>query len=82
MATLTLKNVPEELYAELKRRAVANRRSLNQETIVSLEQATAPEVMSEAELMAEIDAFQDSMAARGRSVDPAEVERSIKEGRR
>lgn len=38
MATLTIKNVPDELYAELKRRAEENRRSLNGEVIYSLEQ--------------------------------------------
>lgn len=37
MATLTIKNVPEELYGRLKRSAVQNRRSLNSEVIVCLE---------------------------------------------
>lgn len=39
MPTLTIKNIPEELYALLKRRAEINRRSLNSEVIVCLEQA-------------------------------------------
>lgn len=38
MATLTIKNLPDELYQELKRRATENRRSLNSEVIYSLEQ--------------------------------------------
>jgi plasmid stability protein len=37
MASLTLKNVPEPLLARLRRRAAANRRSLNREIIASLE---------------------------------------------
>jgi plasmid stability protein len=38
MATLTIKNIPDEVYQELKRRAQENRRSLNGEVIFSLEQ--------------------------------------------
>ncbi len=37
MATLTIKNVPDELYAALSRTAKQNRRSINSEAIVQLE---------------------------------------------
>src|SRR5690349_17284792 len=36
---LTLKNVPDELYEALKRRAAENRRSINSEAITCLETA-------------------------------------------
>lgn len=36
MATLTIKNIPDELYRELKQQAKRNLRSLNSEAIVSL----------------------------------------------
>ncbi len=36
MATLTLKNVPDDLYQRLKEAAARNRRSLNQEAITRL----------------------------------------------
>ena len=39
MATLTIKNIPNEVYETLKRRAKANRRSLNQEAIAVIERA-------------------------------------------
>jgi antitoxin FitA len=39
MATLTIKNIPDELYQHLKEQALRNHRSLNSEVIVSLEQA-------------------------------------------
>jgi plasmid stability protein len=39
MATLTLKNVPEELVERLKLEAKQNRRSLNQETLARLERS-------------------------------------------
>ena len=42
MATLTLKNFPDQLYAQLKARAVEHRRSLNREAILCLEEALAP----------------------------------------
>ena len=41
MATLTLRNVPDELVARLKARAKRHRRSLNNETIAALELANA-----------------------------------------
>lgn len=39
MATLTIKNIPDALYQELKHQAALHRRSLNSEVIVNLEQA-------------------------------------------
>ena len=52
--TLTLKNIPDEVYGRLKAAAASNRRSLNSEAIVCLEsvllpgRATAEEVISRA----------------------------------
>lgn len=40
--TLTLKNVPEEVYRRLKAAAEAHRRSLNSEAIVCLEAVLIP----------------------------------------
>lgn len=39
MASLNLKNVPQQLYARLKDSAQRNRRSLNNEAIVHLEKS-------------------------------------------
>lgn len=39
MATLTIKNIPDTLYQELKQQAMSNHRSLNKEAIVSLERS-------------------------------------------
>ncbi len=41
-ASLTLKNLPDEVYARLKDSARAHRRSLNREAIVCLEAALMP----------------------------------------
>ncbi len=40
--TLTLKNIPDEVYRRLKAAAELNRRSLNSEVIVLLETALVP----------------------------------------
>ncbi len=40
--TLTLKNIPDAVYARLKSTAARHRRSLNSEAIVCLETALAP----------------------------------------
>ena len=37
MATVTIKNIPDDLYDELKRRAARNRRSINSEIILLIE---------------------------------------------
>lgn len=39
MATLTIKKMPDPLYARLKKRAAENRRSINGEAIVAIEMA-------------------------------------------
>lgn len=40
--TLTLKNIPDEVYERLKASAAAHRRSLNSEAIVCLESVLVP----------------------------------------
>jgi plasmid stability protein len=41
MATVTIKNIPEELYDHIKRSARSNRRSINSEIITCIEKALA-----------------------------------------
>ena len=38
MTTITVKNLPDDLYTELKEMAKANRRSINSEVIICIEQ--------------------------------------------
>jgi plasmid stability protein len=58
-ATLTLENIPDELYLRLKAAAESHRRSLNSEAIVCLEavllpgRATAEEVIARARTIRE-----------------------------
>ena len=41
MATITVKNIPDDLYGRLKAVAETNRRSINSEIIVCIENAVA-----------------------------------------
>ena len=43
MATLTIKNIPDEVYERLKQQARKNRRSINNEAIVILENILPPQ---------------------------------------
>ena len=60
MATLTLKNIPDELHTLLKESAERNRRSLNSEILIRLESAfTAPLVDTRTQAR-ELKAFTDA----------------------
>ena len=52
MASLTLKDIPAGLHEALRQRAVRNRRSLSQEALACLEQATAGERVDPDQLLA------------------------------
>jgi antitoxin FitA len=45
MPSITIKNIPTELYQRLKESAQANRRSLNSEIIACIEMATTSQVV-------------------------------------
>lgn len=59
--TLTLKNIPDEVYEALKSAAAANRRSLNSEAIVQLERSLAVRTRSPDEILARVDALRESL---------------------
>jgi len=56
MATLTIKNIPDELYGRLKERAKQHRRSINSEVIVCLEQVLGSAPIDRTALLASIRA--------------------------
>ena len=80
MATLTLKNVPEELIKQLKADALQNRRSLNQETLLRLENSTLARPRSGEEAVAELRRLHRRMAGRAPLTD-AFLERAKNAGR-
>jgi plasmid stability protein len=88
MATLTIRNLPDELHETLKLRAKRNRRSLNQEVIAEL--AAVSELGDETTRLdaarermrrttAEIDVVRSRMT---RFMNAEEMDAAIEEGRR
>lgn len=62
MPTITLKNIPEELYQRLKESAADHRRSLNSEIIVRLERALLSTRVDPDAFLAEADARRKRLA--------------------
>ena len=60
--TLTLKNIPSDLYDRLKATAQTYRRSLNSQAIVCLEASLKPTRISTAERLARIRDFRASLS--------------------
>ena len=63
MPTLTIKGMPDALYHRLKERAAANRRSLNSEILIALEQAVATAQADPEDLLARADALRGRVRA-------------------
>lgn len=59
--TLTLKNIPDEVYERLKASAEAHRRSLNSEAIVCLESALLPGRVAVSERLARARALRAAL---------------------
>lgn len=79
MTALTIKNIPESLYEELKRTAKAHRRSINNEVIVLLEEKLMPKKRSPEEW---ITAAQNIRAKIPKgSITEEDIENAINEGR-
>ncbi|TAG46653.1 MAG: Arc family DNA-binding protein [Betaproteobacteria bacterium] len=52
--TITLKNIPDDVYQRLKASAELNRRSLNSEAIVRLEEVLLPQRTGQAQRLSRI----------------------------
>jgi plasmid stability protein len=60
--TLTLKNIPDEVYERLKASAETHRRSLNSEAIVCLESVLLPGRLTPSERLARARALRATLA--------------------
>ena len=78
MATLTIKNIPDELYKELKQRASDNRRSINSEVIYRLERSFTYKPSPE-EIMEDIRLLRESLT--NVYVTEEDLQRAKNEGR-
>ena len=62
MPSLTLKNVPADLYRRLKKTAAENHRSLNREAILRLERSLGVTLVDPKEYLARIDRIRESLS--------------------
>lgn len=77
--TITLKNIPEEIYLGLKSAAKAHRRSLNSEVIACLEHVLTPtRIDNDAHLAA---ARQIREELKGKTFKVADIRKAIDKGR-
>lgn len=78
--TITLKNIPDEVYTRLKASAETHRRSLNSEAIVCLESALLPARMNPSERIARAQALRNALPAA--RVKARDIDALKREGRR
>ena len=80
MATLTIKNLPDDLYAQLKDRAAGNRRSINSEAILAVERALTEPVAADPARM--LTTLRESRAGlKGIYLTDKELRRARESGR-
>ena len=78
MPTLTIKNIPDELYEKLKASAVVNHRSLNGELIYCLESVFKPQKVSSSDRIDKARMLRSKINAM---IDPDEISEAIRLGR-
>lgn len=77
--TLTLKNIPDEVYERLKTAAERHRRSLNSEAIVCLETVLTPRRISTGERLARARQLRAGLATV--EFQPQEIDDLKRQGR-
>ena len=78
MATVTFKNIPDDLYEQLKQAASAHHRSVNSELIHCLEKTYKPTRLSAAELAKRAGELRSRVAVR---LDTDEITAAKNQGR-
>jgi antitoxin FitA len=79
VTTITVKRIPEELYTQLKALAAANRRSINNEIIVCIEQAVARQQVDARAIIDRARSVRRLMA--GHMVTEEEISQAKRNGR-
>ncbi len=80
MATITLKNIPDQLYERLKYFAKLRHRSLNSEIIYNLEKSVGLAEDDPQKLREQAEEFRNRISKKGH-LSPEEIENAINEGR-
>lgn len=77
--TITLKNIPDEIYNSLKQAAEAHHRSLNSEVIACLERVLLPSKAGPDERLARARLIRESLA--GKQFKAADIAKAVAQGR-
>ncbi len=78
-ATITLKNIPDEIYHSLKQAADAHHRSINSEVIACLERVLLPSRASNDEHLARARQIRESL--QGKTFKATDIAKAIEQGR-
>lgn len=78
-ATITLKNIPDDIYASLREAAEAHHRSLNGEAIACLQRVLLPARIDPAQHLSQARALRSGLPQGAFNAD--EIAASIKQGR-
>jgi antitoxin FitA len=79
MAALTIKNIPDDLYEQLKIKAELHRRSINSEVLVYLEQALRPNKIPPQERLNRIEQIRATI--KPNQITPQDIAKAINSGR-
>jgi plasmid stability protein len=79
MATLTVKNIPDDLYARVKEAAARNRRSVNSEIIARIEASLMPTRVAAEHIVARVRRLHAQLGGKTLSVD--QYDEARREGR-
>ncbi|MBW4531261.1 MAG: hypothetical protein KME02_11315 [Aphanothece saxicola GSE-SYN-MK-01-06B] len=77
--SLTLRNLPDDLYGRLQQAAQHHRRSLNHEAIVCLELALPPQAITTAERLEQIRTLRHSLPTEA-AFTPGQIDAFKREG--
>jgi plasmid stability protein len=79
MPNFTLKQIPDEVYVKLKKRAEAHRRSMNNEIIVCLEKMVNPEELDAIQILEKARELRREISGKMSSI---EIQNAIRETRK
>ena len=77
--SITIKNIPDDLYQRLKQAAESNHRSMNGQAIVSLDGALTKQKKSAEDWLAGVDSLRQSI---GKKFKAGEIDRAKRVGRK
>ncbi len=79
MPNFTLKQIPDEVYLKLKKRAEAHRRSINNEIIICLEKMVNPEELDTIQILEKARELRREISG---TISSVEIQNAIRESRK